>query len=49
VGRAELHGTVLPGAQALAQAGLAPIELAPKEALALISANGLTLAAARWC
>ena len=43
VGRAELHGTVLPGAQALARAGLAPIELAPKEALALISANGLTL------
>jgi histidine ammonia-lyase len=43
VGRAEWHGTVLPGAEALAKAGLAPIELAPKEALALISANGLTL------
>jgi histidine ammonia-lyase len=43
VGRAEWQGTVLPGAEALAKAGLAPIELAPKEALALISANGLTL------
>lgn len=43
VGRAEVGGTVLAGREALATAGLAPLELAPKEALALISANGVTL------
>jgi histidine ammonia-lyase len=43
IGYAEVGGRVLPGRDALAAAGLEPIELAPKEALALISANGVTL------
>jgi histidine ammonia-lyase len=43
IGRAELDGEVLPGSEALARAGLEPIELAPKEAVGLISANGVTL------
>jgi len=41
-GRAEHRGEVLPGDMALARAGLEPIRLAPKEALALISANALS-------
>jgi histidine ammonia-lyase len=43
IGLAEFGGQVMTGRDALARAGLAPIELAPKEALALISANGVTL------
>jgi histidine ammonia-lyase len=43
IGRAEIGGEVLPGGEALRRAGLDPIELAPKEALALISANGVSL------
>lgn len=43
IGRAEVGGHVMAGDEALAKVGLAPIELAPKEALALISANGVTL------
>ncbi len=43
VGHAEVGGRVLPGKEALAAVGLEPIELAAKEALALIAANGLTL------
>src|SRR3712207_7199506 len=39
---AEYRGQVHDGARALELAGLAPVRLAPKEALALISANGLT-------
>jgi histidine ammonia-lyase len=42
-GFAEVGGRVLPGRQALAEVGLEPISLAPKEALALVSANGVTL------
>ena len=42
-GRAEYQGTVMSGEEALRAAGLRPIELAPKEALALISANGVTM------
>jgi histidine ammonia-lyase len=42
-GRAEVGGEVMSGREALARAGLEPIELAPKEALGLISANGVTL------
>ena len=41
-GRADFRGTVMPGHQALSLAGLEPIRLAPKEALGLVSANGLT-------
>jgi len=36
-GEAEYRGEVLPGGQALARAGLAPLALAPKEGLALIN------------
>ena len=43
IGHAEVDGEVLEGHAALERVGLQPIELAPKEALALISANGVTL------
>ena len=43
LGEAEYQGRRLPGAQALAAAGLQPLSLQAKEALALISANGITL------
>ena len=42
-GEAELDGAVLPGAQALQRAGLAPVALGPKDGLALISANAATI------
>jgi histidine ammonia-lyase len=38
-GAAEDEGRVVPGAQALAAAGLQPLRLGPKDGLALISAN----------
>jgi len=44
LGEAEVNGTVLPGADALAQAGLAPVTLAAKEGLALT--NGTAVMAA---
>jgi histidine ammonia-lyase len=43
LGFAEYQGETLPGADALRRAGLEPIDLAAKEALALISANGMTI------
>ena len=42
-GYAEYRGESLPGAEALRRAGLEPIELEAKEALALISSNGVTM------
>ena len=42
-GHAVVGGEVMSGRAALTRVGLEPIELAPKEALALISANGVTL------
>ena len=36
-------GTLVPGAQALADAGLVPLELAPGEALALVSSNSYSI------
>jgi histidine ammonia-lyase len=42
-GYAEVRGQVLSGDRALAEVGLEPISPAPKEALALVSANGVTL------
>jgi histidine ammonia-lyase len=42
-GWAEYGGETLPGEQALARAGIEPIKLGPKEALGLISANGVTM------
>jgi histidine ammonia-lyase len=43
IGHAEVGGKVMSGRTALAHVGLTPIKLAPKEALALISANGVTI------
>jgi histidine ammonia-lyase len=43
-GEAEFGGETLPGGRALAAAGLAPLELAPKDGLALISANAVSAA-----
>ncbi len=43
IGRASVGGRVMDGRAALRAVGLEPIELAAKEALALISANGVTL------
>jgi histidine ammonia-lyase len=45
-GEAELHGELMPGAQALAAAGLEPLELAPKDGLAAISSNAVSVACA---
>ena len=42
-GTAELDGEVLDGAEALAKAGLEPLALRPKDGLALISANGVSV------
>jgi histidine ammonia-lyase len=47
LGEAEYHGKRLPGAAALAAAGLEPVELAAKEGLALT--NGTALMAALGC
>jgi histidine ammonia-lyase len=42
-GWAEYQGETLPGAEALRRAGIEPITLGPKEALGLISANGVSV------
>jgi histidine ammonia-lyase len=42
-GWAEYEGERLPGEVALARAGISPITLGPKEALGLISSNGVTM------
>jgi histidine ammonia-lyase len=47
-GEAELRGETMPGAEALAAAGLAPLELAAKDGLALISANAVSTAFAAF-
>jgi histidine ammonia-lyase len=44
-GEAELHGRLLPGADALAEVGLAPLELEAKEGLALVNGTQLMTAA----
>ncbi len=46
-GQAEVQGRLMPGAEALATAGLQPVELAAKEGLALT--NGTALMAALGC
>ncbi len=43
-GEAELEGVVYPGAEALARAGLQPIELHPKEGISLINGTQAMLA-----
>jgi histidine ammonia-lyase len=42
-GRAEVDGTLLPGAEALARAGISPLRMEPKDGLALVSANGVAV------
>jgi histidine ammonia-lyase len=42
-GTAELRGEVLPGDEALRRAGIAPLILGPKDGLALMSANGISI------
>jgi histidine ammonia-lyase len=42
-GRARLNGETLPGSEALARAGIEPHELQPKDALAMVSANGASI------
>jgi histidine ammonia-lyase len=42
-GEAEVGGTLLPGAEALARAGLGPLRLGARDALALVSANSATV------
>jgi histidine ammonia-lyase len=42
-GEAEVEGTVRPGAEALARAGLEPIILGAKDAISLVSANSATV------
>ena len=42
-GHAEYRGEILPGAEALARAGLEPVQLGPKDGLSLISANAATV------
>jgi len=45
VGRGEVEaaGTIMPAAAALERAGLAPLQLAPKDGLALINSNALSI------
>ena len=44
-GRAEYRGEILPGADALARAGLAPYSPEPKDGVALVAANGVSIGA----
>ena len=43
MGRAEYRGDVVAGGEALARAGIAPLELQPKDGLTLASANGISI------
>jgi histidine ammonia-lyase len=43
MGSAEHGGAVLPGAEALRRVGIGPLDLAPKDGLALVSANGISI------
>jgi histidine ammonia-lyase len=45
-GRAELHGEVAPGSQALELAGIEQLRLEPKDGLAFMSSNAFSIAAA---
>ena len=48
-GEAEFRGTVMPAADALREAGLAPLPLAPKDGHALVVANSLSVGKACLC
>jgi len=45
-GEARINGDIVPGAQALALAGLSPVDLAPKEGLALLNGTQVSTALA---
>jgi histidine ammonia-lyase len=45
-GEARINGDIVPGAQALAAAGLTPVDLAPKEGLALLNGTQVSTALA---
>src|SRR5260221_3136808 len=45
-GEVELGGEIMPAAEALRRASFSPVELAPKDRLALINSNALNLGAA---
>src|SRR5260370_5562716 len=45
-GEVELGGEIMPADEALRRAGLPPVELAPKDGLALINSNALSVGAA---
>ncbi|HEX6130812.1 MAG TPA: aromatic amino acid ammonia-lyase, partial [Actinomycetota bacterium] len=45
-GAAELHGEVVPGAQALELAGIQPLRLEPKDGLTFMSSNAFSIAGA---
>src|SRR5713226_7733681 len=45
-GEAEVGGEIMPGGEALRRAGLQPLNLAPKDGLALINSNALSVGAA---
>jgi histidine ammonia-lyase len=45
-GTVELDDEIMPGGEALRRVGLAPVELAPKDGLALINSNALSVAQA---
>jgi histidine ammonia-lyase len=45
-GEVELGGEIMPAAEALRRAGLSPVELAPKDGLALINSNAPSVGAA---
>ena len=42
-GEAELDGTILPGAAALARAGIEPVGIGPKDGIAIVSSNAITV------
>jgi histidine ammonia-lyase len=42
-GRAEVAGEILSGAEALARAGIEPLDVQPKDGLTLMSANGISI------
>jgi histidine ammonia-lyase len=45
-GDAELAGEIIPGGDAIARVGLAPVALAPKDGLAICSSSGVSVGAA---
>lgn len=48
-GRASLGGRIVPGAEALAEAGLEPVTLSGKDGLALVSSNAASVGLAVLC